>query len=106
MSLFGDALGAIVDEIHRAEGAPTITYEPTVGAPFALVAVWDSVGVVLDLETGAFQRTNEPRLGVVLSDFAVPPIAGDGVTVAGVAYRVTDVALDGQGGAELKIRRA
>lgn len=105
MSLFGDALGTVVETIHGAQGSPTITYTPAVGAPFALVAVFDAAGVTVEVAPGVLQRTGEPALGVVLADFATPPVAGEQVEVSGVAYRVADVDTDGQGGATLRLRR-
>ena len=106
MSIFGDSLRTIVDEIHRTEGAPVIAYAPVAGDPLVLVAVFDAVGTVVDLATGVAQRTNVPSLGVVLADFATPPRPGDSVDIDAVNYKVSDVELDGQGGATLLLRRA
>ena len=102
MSLFGDALGTVLGEIHRAQGSPSIVYA---GASVD-AAVFDERGLEVSPEGGILVRTGNPQLGVRLSDLAKAPEQGDDVTVNGVAYLVTDVNPDGEGGALLDLRRA
>lgn len=53
-----------------------------------------------------YVTSREPVLGIRLDEFAVPPVQDDRVALAGVSYLVHDVHPDGQGGADLILKRA
>ena len=114
MSLFSDALGTIVDEIHRAEGEPEIVVTVLGQAPVLLdtngqplAGVFDAAGALVAIgDAGVLQRTTTPQLGIRLSDYPVGvPDRTTTITVAGAAYQVADVEPDGQGGAVLMLRK-
>jgi hypothetical protein len=91
----------------RTFGDPVL-YRPASGAPEFTVplAVFTAPFEALELGAGeASISTGAPMLGVELSDFPGPPIAGDTLVRAGVTGRVTDVQRDGQGGASLRLQR-
>lgn len=101
MSVFDAALRVAINTMHSAQGSRSISYEPYGGTAFDLVAVFSAEGVRVELSSGVAQESVAPRLGVHLDDFATPPAQGDTFTVDGIAYRVVEVQLDGEGGAEL-----
>lgn len=51
------------------------------------------------------QSAQFPVLSVVLADLPIAPAAGQAVTVAGGAYAIQDVQVDGYGGAKLILQR-
>jgi hypothetical protein len=105
VSLFGDALGTIIDEIHRAQGSPVVSYTSFGFSPVSIAAVWDAPHRAIDLATGELSDV-EPSLGVQLSDLsAAVDVDRDTLTIDAIAYRVTDSQPDGQGGARLALRK-
>lgn len=54
----------------------------------------------------AGHSTNVPVATVRLAQFAAPPQQGDTLTIAGEAFTVWDVQKDGQGCADLVLRKA
>ncbi len=57
------------------------------------------------LEDGTVQSTNQPTLGIRLPDFAVAPKQQDLVAFDLGSFVVTDVVPDGQGGADMVLRK-
>jgi hypothetical protein len=78
----------------------TVTYTPTVGDAFSLVAVFDAEGSKLSIDGGEIEIAS-PRLGVRLADLPSAPVQGDTWEIDGVVYRVSDMIPDGQGGSML-----
>lgn len=70
-----------------------------------ITAVYDAPHVSIDPDTGGKVSSTSTTLGVRLSDFDEPPIAGHMFDVDGVRFRVHDVEPDGQGGASLILKR-
>lgn len=80
----------------------SITYQPQVGAPSPIVAVFDVAGAVVDLQAGVPVQSTAPTLLVRLADLPARPRAGDHFTRAnGQAYEVTSVTPDGPGAVKL-----
>ena len=78
----------------------SVTYEPAVGAPFAVTGI---------LETGVRPEDAAPGVHAVLfvqlADFAQPPQRGDAVTIGATTYKVFEIEADGQGGATLGLHQ-
>ncbi len=83
------------------------TYTPAGGAPFAIDGVFDNayLGVVTLADGSPDMQTVNPVLGVRISQFPAPPVAGDKVYIASVAqtYIVNEVKVDGHGWAKLEL---
>lgn len=85
------------------------------GAPaFQARGVFDALHEVVEMKfqdarenyDGVPVTSQAPVLGIRLADWPVVPKKGDQVTVQAVAYRVWDVQLDGQGKADLILKKA
>lgn len=86
------------------------------GTPVVLAsAVFDSSHIEVDPETGAPVSSNNPVLGVRMSDLPAPPIPGsDLIRVSGLTggmawangtYKINDAQPDGVAGATLYLKR-
>jgi hypothetical protein len=104
VSLFGNALGVVISRIHSAQGAPVVVYTCAGQAPVTIDAVFDAAHQAVDLATGELSDLG-PVLGIRVSDLPVAPEQDDTLTINGVAYAVSDVQVDGQGGATLPLRK-
>lgn len=80
-----------------------VSYTPAGGSAGTVKAIFSAQSDEFDPSTGIIVRTKKPKLGVKLSDLAAIPARGDLVTVRTVTYKVTDVDLDGEGGAVLSL---
>ncbi len=100
----------------RAFSAPLVELIPGgSGSPVVLVAVFDSSHIEVDPETGAPVSSNNPVLGVRMSDLPAPPIPGsDLIRVSGLSggmawangtYKINDAQPDGVAGATLYLKR-
>lgn len=101
----------------RTFSAPLVELIPGgTGAPVVLAsAVFDSAHVQVDPETGAPVSSNNPVLGIRMSDMPAPPIPGsDLIRVSGLptgmawangTYRIDDAQPDGVAGATLYLKR-
>lgn len=84
-----------------------VTYGYVDGGQTQIKGVFDLNFDVVDPESQAIVSSNQPRLGVRLSDLEQAPKVGDRVTRADLTvWRVTDSQEDGQGGASLIMRKA
>ena len=85
----------------------TVTYAPPAGAPASITAILDEAHESITLDAGGTPvTTTRPVLDVRLADLAVVPVRGGSVVSAGTTYEVTDVQIDGQGGARLYLVEA
>lgn len=66
--------------------------------PYTTRGVWSERPVDVQTEDGAILSSAVKTLGVRLSEFTVPVVAGDRVSVDGTTYQVDDTDDDGQGG--------
>jgi len=95
-----------------------VTCEPLVSSPgapaFAARGIFDALHEVVEMAfrdagdnyDGNPVTSQAPVLGIRLADWPLVPKKGDRITVQATLYRVWDVQLDGQGKADLVLRRA
>jgi hypothetical protein len=85
----------------------TITpFKSQPGAPsYAARGIWEAPEIDVPLEDGTVLSSNTIRLGVRLSEFTVPPVTGDKVTVDGQSYLIDDPDDDGQGGSKWTLKK-
>ena len=84
----------------------TVEYRPLSGDAVSITAIFDRVWTEVDPTSGVAFSTNDPTLGVDLSDLDAAPQQGDSVLINGSdIYGVTDVQEDGQGWAVLHLQR-
>ena len=101
----------------RTFSAPLVELIPGgTGTPVVLAqAVFDSSHITVDPETGAPVSSNNPVLGVRMSDLPAPPIPGSdlirvsslsgGMAWANGTYKINDAQPDGVAGATLYLKR-
>jgi len=101
----------------RTFNAPMVELIPSgTGTPIVLAhAVFDTSHIQVDPETGAPVSSNNPVLGVRMSDLQSPPIPGsDIIRVSGLppaiawanaTYKINDAQPDGVAGATLILKR-
>mgnify|MGYP000727945553 CR=1 FL=1 len=78
---------------------------PSPASSFTGKGIFTAAHKEVDPNAGAVISTNEPVLGVRLSDFATIPDNSWRVTVREVTYRVVDRQDDGEGGATLFLQK-
>ena len=73
--------------------------------PFDLNGVYDDNFKFIDPETENLVSSNEPMVGIRMSDLPKPLHAGDLIYIYSeqISYKVVNVTEDGQGGAVLKL---
>lgn len=76
--------------------------EPGVTLPHA---VFDAAHTEVDPDTGGRISTDQPLLGVRISDLPAPPTTDDRVRVGEQLYEIVDVHPDGIAGALLVLKR-
>lgn len=79
----------------------TVTYKPTTGPEKVIVGVFNTRHTVVDPDTEQVLSSNQPTLGVKLSDLDAAPVKGDLVNIRSQDYRVHDSQEDGEGWSEL-----
>jgi hypothetical protein len=102
---FSDEIEALLGACNDAFGEP-VTYIPATGSPFAITGIFDQAYREVSLIEDAVPITTEqPVLGVRLSEFAAAPLQGDKLSIASVnaTYIVREVRLDGHGHAKLML---
>ncbi len=101
--------GALVLGPAMAVFGQPITVTPTASKPgvppYPARGVFRAQDASLQQSDGTVVATTDYTLGLRLSDYLVPPIAGDGIAVAGFSTLVDRVHPDGQGGAILTLKR-
>ena len=78
-----------------------VTYTPQGLPAESITAVYDAAHAAVELQAGVAVSSQRPVLDVRLADLTVAPRIGDTLTVASIAYEVTDVQLTGNGSAKL-----
>lgn len=90
---------------QRAVGEP-YTYTPTsTGVPLARVGVFSEAHEQVELADGIAKSSVAPVLSVHLADLPVAPKRGDAVSVRGKSFTVFDVQPDGEGDADLELKK-
>lgn len=79
----------------------TMTYKHKGGGSVNITAVWNREHQTVDPDTEVIVSSNNPHIGVQLSDLLKPPKDDDQVVFQGDTYRVVDVEEDGQGAAQI-----
>lgn len=77
----------------------SVVFVPCQGSRFKVKAVFDKEFENLDVQTENVIASNQPALGIKLSDFPRPPTKKDVFIVDNIEYSIEDVQEDGQGGA-------
>lgn len=104
MSLFSDYTKSALSVLLNVCGEMVI-YRPLAGGVCAVRGVFDANHTSIEIHDGATYSTVAPVLGIRLSDFGSSPVQGDRFEIQNVPYDVTNVKPDGQGAAELTLRR-
>lgn len=86
--------------------ARSVTYTPPDGWPTEQRGVFDRAHeVVQSAANGADYSTLAPVLSVRLAEWSSAPVQGGTLSIDGETFRVWDVQPDGQGGADLVLKR-
>jgi len=104
MSGWPGQVGRILGAALARFGEP-VTFLPAGGSSSQVTGIFTAASKQVDPNTGVVVSTNEPILGVRLSDFTPLPGLGSKVIVRGITYRVMDCQEDGEGGAKLYLQR-
>ena len=100
---------ALVLNAAQSTFGEAVTVSPIVSQPgaesYEARGIFSNPAVEVPTDQG-YVTTRSPMLGIRLSEFSVPPVMGDRVTVGGVTYQVHDRQDDGHGAADLILRRA
>jgi hypothetical protein len=89
------AIPVTVTPIASQRGAP----------PYAARGIFASRALQIAVEDGAMLADQQTTLGIRFADFPVPPLADDRFVIKGVTYEAITVHPDGQGGADIPLRR-
>lgn len=85
--------------------ADNVLYFPVVGKPVTVLAHFDEAFEIVDVDAEVPVTTTVPILDIILSRLSFMPRQDDeihiGVGDAAQVYKVTDVQIDGVGGAKL-----
>lgn len=71
------------------------------GGSVSIKAIFNNQFEIVDPNTETMVTSNDPHIGVVLSDLSKKPREGDEVDFLDVVYQVVDVQEDGQGAAQI-----
>lgn len=82
-----------------------VIYRPLAGGACGVRGIFDAVHRSVEVHDGVTYSTVAPVLGVKVSDFQTIPVQHDRFEIENVSYEVTDIQPDGQGGAELTLRK-
>lgn len=96
----GKILGPLTKQFGTA-----ITFMPAVGGSFQIVGIYDKAFFGVDVTTGATVVTQQPTVGIQLSQFPVEPQQYDTLMInkTGEQWQVREVHLDGHGGGRLML---
>jgi hypothetical protein len=79
----------------------SVCYRPRRGGSHTINAVFDEKALSLDPDTEEIISSNDPRIGIKLSDLPFLPQEKDRVDIGKVQFEVKEVREDGQGGADI-----
>lgn len=99
----GKILGPLMAQFGTA-----ITYMPAVGGSFQITGAYDKAFFGVDPVTGSTVVTNQPTVGIQVSQFTlvgIEPQQYDTLTInkTGEQWQVREVHLDGHGGGRLML---
>lgn len=103
---FGDLTDALHEQDKFAFGED-IVYEPKSGGTFNIVGIFNQIHDQIDVDTQRVVASNDPTMGIKLSDLPLAPVKGDIVRIPSrsLVFRVADSQEDGEGMSELKLDR-
>lgn len=78
-----------------------VVHEPVIGGVHTLRGIFNDRYEGVDPETGFITVTEQPNLGIRLSQWPTPPVQGDFISVYGQGYQIRHIEVDGEGGATL-----
>lgn len=81
-----------------------VVYTPAGGSPVSIRGVFSQEAETIDSQTQAPVIVRVPNVALRLADLSQMPEQGDGLTVAGTDYTVTEVMQDSIGGCLLYLR--
>lgn len=97
---------AIAVTVYPSRSQPAgVDSEYPDGRPYAARGVFATTPMDVQLEGDTIFSDQKTTLGIRLEEFEVPPMKDDRVVVKGATYWIADVDVDGQGGADLLLRR-
>ena len=100
-AVFGKPI--IVTPLVSQPGVAPYSTKPDGVSP--LTGIWSVKPIDVQMEDGSIMSSQTNRLGIRLSDFAVPIAPGDKLAVDGVTYLVDDTDDDGQGATDLTLKQ-
>ena len=80
-------------------------YRPLAGGVCSVRGIFDANHTSIGIHDGVTYSTVAPMLGIRLADFQSSLVQRDRFEIENVLYEVLDIKPDGQGGAELTLRR-
>ncbi|TCK43987.1 hypothetical protein B0G84_2335 [Paraburkholderia sp. BL8N3] len=82
-----------------------ITYMPSVGGSFEITGAYDKAFFGVDPVTGSTVVTQQPTVGIQISQFPIEPQQGDLLVInkTGEQWQVREVHLDSHGGGRLML---
>jgi len=99
-------LASLVQGACKDTFGESVEYRPLSGDAVSITAVFDRVWTEVDPASGVAIQTNEPTLGLDLSDLDAEPAEGDTVLINSAdVYQVIEFQRDGQGWAVLRLQR-
>lgn len=105
VSNWGRAVNRLLGAAKREFGE-NVTYTPAnrPGPSFVVDGIFNEMYQEVD-QGGVVVTSQQPNLGIRLSDFPNPPFNEDKVAIRGFMYKVIDVQPDGEGGAKLLLHQ-
>tara|TARA_R110000803_G_scaffold162194_1_gene225791 strand:+ start:6796 stop:7152 length:357 start_codon:yes stop_codon:yes gene_type:complete len=83
----------------------TCEWRPLQGGIYQIKGIFDNDYEAVDASTEQLISSQIPALGVNLHQLSGRPKPGDGIIVRNLAYKITEVREDGQGGATLFLHK-
>jgi len=96
---------SILDATITAFDEENVIYVPKQGTRFKVKAVFDNEFENFDAQTENVIASNQPAVGVQLSDFPACPKKGEVFIVKNKPHKIIDVQEDGQGGATIFLHK-
>jgi hypothetical protein len=100
---FPGMMDRMLGRVVRVLGEP-ITYKRGTAIYANVPGVFQSAHAMVDPDTGMGVQSNQPIVGVRLSDLPITPKVGDRVIVRGREYRVAETQEDGNAGVTLVLQ--
>lgn len=96
-----DKLASQIHDASKCAFGEDVTFEPQAGGSFSIVGIFNEIFEQVDPDTERVISTQNPTLGVKLSDLPSTPKKDDVLKIRGVTYRIYDSQEDGEGMSQL-----